>query len=177
MTPPVATADCNAPNVQLAAVPFPTTVVGLDVLAACPSMGTPVLHEPLGLPACVPPSEAAPDELPLFPLLPPLPELEPDAEPELEPLAEPEPALLSEPELEALLEPMTELAPPLDAPLEAPLPPPSPPPLAPELLPQSVNDTPPESATKIECRNSALTVGLVMMRITIAPDRPRDHHA
>ena len=38
---------------QLAAVPVPTTVVGCDVSAGCPAAGTPAVHEPSGLPACV----------------------------------------------------------------------------------------------------------------------------
>jgi hypothetical protein len=51
MTPPSVTAALSLLNVQLAAVPVPTTVVGLDVSAGCPCEGTPALHEPSGLPA------------------------------------------------------------------------------------------------------------------------------
>jgi hypothetical protein len=50
MIPPWVTAALSASNVQLAAVPVPTTVVGLVVSAGCPLAGTPALHEPLGLP-------------------------------------------------------------------------------------------------------------------------------
>ena len=46
----LATAAWSAPNVQLAAVPVPTTVVGWDVSAGLPLDGTPVLHEPFGFP-------------------------------------------------------------------------------------------------------------------------------
>src|SRR5436190_11673129 len=67
MTPPAVTAVCSALNVQLAAVPVPTTVVGLEVLAACARLGTPALHEPFGFPAFHVPV------LPAVPVLPPLP--------------------------------------------------------------------------------------------------------
>jgi hypothetical protein len=187
MTPPLATADCNAVNVQLAAVPVPMTVVGLEVLAACPSAGTPAPQEPLGLPACVPASGVPPDE-PL-PLLPPLlePEPEPEAEPEPEPEAEPElepmPELEVDPELEAEPElaptpeliPELELAPPPEEPLETPLPPLVP--VVPELLPQPVTDSPAHNTTKMDCRNHTVTVGTVMVRITIAPGRATNHRA
>jgi len=190
MMPALATADCSALNVQLAAVPVPTTVVGLEVLAACPSAGTPVLHEPFGLPACCPPSEVAPDELvPLLlplppPLLEPEPEPEPEAEPELEPLPELEvdPVLEVDPELEPEPElaltpviPELELAPPPEEPLETPLPP-----LVPgvlELLPQPVIDIPAQSATNKDWRSNALLVGPVMMRSTIALGRATNHRA
>jgi hypothetical protein len=51
ITPPALTAALSALNVQLAAVPVPTTVVGLLVSAGLPSAGIPALHEPSGLPA------------------------------------------------------------------------------------------------------------------------------
>jgi hypothetical protein len=51
MTPPSVTAALSSLNVQLAAVPVPTTVVGLDVSAGFPCEGMPALHEPSGLPA------------------------------------------------------------------------------------------------------------------------------
>jgi hypothetical protein len=41
----------SAANVQLDALPVPTTVVGFEVSAGWPFDGTPALHEPLGLPA------------------------------------------------------------------------------------------------------------------------------
>src|SRR5262249_47406516 len=47
-TPPVFTAWLRAPKVQLAAVPVPTTVVGLEVSTGFPCAGTPALHDPLG---------------------------------------------------------------------------------------------------------------------------------
>ena len=77
MTPPAVAAACSALNVQLAAVPVPTTAVGLDVSAGWPFAGTPALHEPFGLPA--PPVAPAPP-LPL----PPVPG-EDELEPELHP--------------------------------------------------------------------------------------------
>src|SRR3982751_2741058 len=49
MTPPFVTAACSTLNVQLAAVPVPTMVVGTDTSAGCPRTGTPPLHEPFGL--------------------------------------------------------------------------------------------------------------------------------
>ena len=49
MTPPCATAATNASPVQLAAVPVPTTVVGLDTSSGCASAGT--AQWPSGLPA------------------------------------------------------------------------------------------------------------------------------
>src|SRR5882762_1582216 len=51
MTPPFVAAACSRLNVQLAAVPVPTAVVGTDTSAGCPRAGTPPLHEPFGLPA------------------------------------------------------------------------------------------------------------------------------
>src|SRR5450432_3511004 len=51
MTPPEVTAALSALNVQLAAVPVPTTVVGFETSAGFPFVGTPALQEPLGLPA------------------------------------------------------------------------------------------------------------------------------
>src|SRR5947207_9590843 len=71
MIPPAVTAVCSAANVQLAAVPVPTTAVGLAVLTACALVGTPALHEPFGLPAfqVVVPLPPVPE-----PPLPPVPE-------------------------------------------------------------------------------------------------------
>jgi hypothetical protein len=46
MTPPLVTAALSAPKVQLAEVPFPTTVVGLDTSAACPAAGIAEPHDP-----------------------------------------------------------------------------------------------------------------------------------
>jgi hypothetical protein len=64
MTPPLVTAALSALNVQLAALPVPTTVVGLEVSAGLPPVGMPALHEPSGFPAwlVVPaaPAEPAP---------------------------------------------------------------------------------------------------------------------
>jgi hypothetical protein len=52
MMPPLVTAAFSASNVQLAAVPVPTTVVGLDVSASDIWLGgASVLHEPSGFPA------------------------------------------------------------------------------------------------------------------------------
>jgi len=82
MTPPAVAAACSAPNVQLAAVPVPTTAVGLDVSAGWPFAGTPALHEPFGLPA--PPVAPGPP-LPPGPL-PPAPG-EDELDPELQPTA------------------------------------------------------------------------------------------
>jgi hypothetical protein len=50
ITPPAATADTTACDVQLAAVPLPTTCVGCEVFTGLPSAGT--LAWPFGLPAC-----------------------------------------------------------------------------------------------------------------------------
>jgi hypothetical protein len=50
MTPPFATAASSAANVQLPAVPSPTTVVGFETSAGWPPAGTPAVHAP-GLPA------------------------------------------------------------------------------------------------------------------------------
>jgi len=81
MTPPLVAAACSWLKVQLAAVPVPTTVVGLETSAGWPLAGTPVLHEPLGLPALVtvPPVELVPPCPPepptppsLFALAPPV---------------------------------------------------------------------------------------------------------
>ena len=77
MTPPAVAAACSALNVQLAAVPVPTTAVGLEVSAGCPFAGTPALHDPFGLPA--PP--VAPEPPP-----PPVPG-EDGLDPELHPTA------------------------------------------------------------------------------------------
>src|SRR5882672_10173355 len=51
MIPPAVTAVRSEANVQLAAVPVPTTVVGFEVPAGTPLAGMPVLHDPFGLPA------------------------------------------------------------------------------------------------------------------------------
>src|ERR1700761_4530447 len=56
ITPPLATAATTASPVQLAGVPVPTTVVGLDTSSACASAGT--AHVPSGLPAAGPLSTA-----------------------------------------------------------------------------------------------------------------------
>lgn len=50
ITPPAATAETTAADVQLAAVPLPTTCVGCDVFTGLPCAGT--LAWPFGLPAC-----------------------------------------------------------------------------------------------------------------------------
>src|SRR5438477_11583684 len=61
MVPPWVTAAPSAANVQLSGVPVPTTLLGLEMSADCPSVGTPAAHEPFGLPALhgptVPPPE------------------------------------------------------------------------------------------------------------------------
>src|SRR5690349_6005606 len=44
MMPPRVTAVCSAANVQLAAVPVPTTVVGLDTSTACAPAGSALLQ-------------------------------------------------------------------------------------------------------------------------------------
>jgi hypothetical protein len=49
ITPPVATAATTADDVQLVAVPLPTTVVGCDVSTGWPSAG--IAAWPFGLPA------------------------------------------------------------------------------------------------------------------------------
>jgi hypothetical protein len=46
MTPPLVTAALSALKVQLAEVPLPTTVVGLDTSAACPAAGIAEPHDP-----------------------------------------------------------------------------------------------------------------------------------
>src|SRR5579872_7143946 len=85
--PPLPTAVCSAAKVQLADVPFPTTVVGWLVSTGRASAGRgSVVHDPLGFPAMgsEPASEpVVPLELPV-----PLPEL--DAPPELDVLPEPD---------------------------------------------------------------------------------------
>src|SRR5579863_528922 len=160
MTPPAETADCSALNVQLATVPVPTTVVGEDVLAGCPRAGIPVLHEPLGLPACIPPSEVPLDDPPAPLLLPP-PELE------LEEEVEPELPLELELELVADPEPDPELGAP-EPPLEDVAAPASP--LAePEPLPQPATPAAVNSVKNVDPRTSAATVWLAMTAITIAP--------
>jgi hypothetical protein len=49
ITPPAATAAITADDVQLAAVPVPTTVVGCEVSTGCPAAG--IAAWPFGLPA------------------------------------------------------------------------------------------------------------------------------
>jgi hypothetical protein len=53
MTPPLLAAAWSRLKVQLAALPVPTTEVGVEMSAGWPRAGTPVLHEPLGFPALV----------------------------------------------------------------------------------------------------------------------------
>src|SRR3954451_6557214 len=78
MTPPAVTAVCSALKVQLAAVPVPTTAVGVAVLTAWAFARTPALHDPLGLPAfpallpALPPVPVVPAEPPV-PVEPPRP--------------------------------------------------------------------------------------------------------
>jgi hypothetical protein len=51
MTPPAVTAERNASNVQLDALPVPTTVVGCETSAAIARAGNDALvHEPSGFP-------------------------------------------------------------------------------------------------------------------------------
>jgi hypothetical protein len=71
MTPPLPTAVLSAAKVQLAAVPVPMTLVGLDTSAGCPLVGTPALHDPFGLPAWPAPPPVAPAAPPL-PFTPPV---------------------------------------------------------------------------------------------------------
>ena len=88
--PPVLTAAASWVKVHDAAVPVPTTVVGLEVSTGVPCAGIPAVHEPFGLPAMVgTPLSPPPEELPLLE-----PELDPELllEPLLEPLPEPPPA-------------------------------------------------------------------------------------
>jgi hypothetical protein len=85
IVPPVVTAALSALKVQLAAVPVPTTVVGVEVSTGVPAVGTPALQEPSGLPGVtVPLLEEL--ELPVDELVPPM-------------LGELVPPLLDEPEL------------------------------------------------------------------------------
>src|SRR5438552_8837454 len=88
MMPPLVTAACSALKVQLAAVPVPTTVVGVAVFTGWPRAGTPALQEPLGLPAPLEPTPVVPPAPPvaLLPPAPPLPRAPPLAAPP-EPLA------------------------------------------------------------------------------------------
>src|SRR3954447_9190921 len=81
MTPPAVTAACRALKVQLAAVPVPTTAVGLLVLTACAFAGTPAPHDPFGLPAFHV----------LLPALPPVPVVPADPPVPVEPPRPPEP--------------------------------------------------------------------------------------
>src|SRR6476646_4080465 len=98
MTPPAVTAVCSALNVQLAAVPVPTTAVGLDVLTACAFAGTPALHDPFGLPAFhVEPVEPPVPVAPPLPVVPPRPPVAPAAPPA--PVNPPRPALPAAPPL------------------------------------------------------------------------------
>ena len=93
MTPPLPTAVLSAANVQLAEVPVPITLVGLDTSAGCPLDGTPALHDPFGLPAWPdPPVPVVPPVLvvPPVPVVPPVdPTLPPLACPAVPPLARP----------------------------------------------------------------------------------------
>jgi hypothetical protein len=50
ITPPALTAALSAANVQLAAVPVPTTVVGCEMSTGLAAAGTPARHVPSGLP-------------------------------------------------------------------------------------------------------------------------------
>jgi hypothetical protein len=161
MMPPLLRAACRAANVQLAAVPEPTTLVGLEVSTSWASPGrVSVVHEPFGFPAdgnapespdVVPDDEPDPPELPDEPLLAPelellLPELEPLA-PELEPL---DPVL---PELEPLAEPSV-----------------SPPPPAPPLeLPQATTATTPSEARA----NATLRMSLIVAHPPARDNRAR----
>ncbi len=144
MTPPWVTAVFSDANVQLAAVPVPTTVAGCDVSAGCARAGRAVLHDPWGLPGCIaappsavppagtPPSEVLPVEVPPSESELEPPELEASelVEPELvaPPELEVEPEFVAPPELEAELElaPPPEPLPLLLAPVPAPREPPSP---------------------------------------------------
>src|SRR5271165_5823137 len=63
MMPPFFTAASSAAKVQLAAVPVPTTVVGFEVSTGLPSAGTPVEHDPFGLPFGIEPLLEPPDPL------------------------------------------------------------------------------------------------------------------
>src|SRR5436190_22796148 len=78
--PPFETAALSASNVQLAAVPVPTTVAGFDVSAGCPPAGTPAAHDVSGLPAFHGPPLVVPPEPPL-----PEPPVEPPPAPVLPP--------------------------------------------------------------------------------------------
>src|SRR4051812_37714454 len=82
MTPPLPTAVLSAAKVQLAAVPVPTTLVGLDTSAGCALVGTPALHDPFGLPAWPAPPPVAPEA----PAVPPLPVVPPVACPAAPPV-------------------------------------------------------------------------------------------
>src|SRR6188768_3347974 len=73
ITPPWLTADCRASNEQLAWLPVPTTVVGLEVSAGCPEAGTPALHLPSGFPAAVSPAAPAAPTAPAVPTSPAVP--------------------------------------------------------------------------------------------------------
>jgi hypothetical protein len=101
MTPPAVTAVFSLANVQLAGVPVPTTLVGLETSAACPPAGMPVEQEVDE--AMPPPEDPLPEELlpePLLPLEDPLPPEEPlPLDPLPLPLDEPLPLELPPPEL------------------------------------------------------------------------------
>src|SRR6187549_1960091 len=76
ITPPAVAAVLSAAKVQLAAVPVPITLVGLETSAACPFAGMALLQEPFGLPAfqgAAPPLpvEPAPPGVPPAPVEPP----------------------------------------------------------------------------------------------------------
>src|SRR3954452_15416302 len=74
MTPAFATAAFRALNVQLAAVPVPTTVVGCDTSAGIALEGRPALQRVGIVVPPVPPVPMAPP-VPLAPLDPPAPPL------------------------------------------------------------------------------------------------------
>src|SRR3954469_12760723 len=71
ITPPFVAAACSAENVQLAGVPLPTTVVGVETSAARARAGRAVVQAPLGAPELPPPAEApVPPTDPLVPAPP-----------------------------------------------------------------------------------------------------------
>lgn len=104
ITPPFATAATNASPVQLAAVPVPTTVVGVDTSAAWPSAGTGALAPglPAGGPSCGFVGGVVPDE-PDVPDVPPLDDVGPPDvdDPPLVPPPTGSGVVVSAPELQA----------------------------------------------------------------------------
>src|SRR5450631_2892844 len=142
MTPPFPTAVLSAVNVQLAAVPVPITLVGLDTSAGCPLAGTPALHDPFGLPAW--PAPPPVPVVPPVPGVPPVPVVPPLAWPAAPPLDPPLPvvpplAWPAVPPVAPTLPPVAwPAAPPLAPPVDPTLPPlawPAVPPLAPPVDP------------------------------------------